>query len=375
MKKVSVVSIIFVVIISLLAIFTGCDMSPGDNSGSEGLISAYTVKGDVAVQAETFDSSETFVTKLFGDTEGTFTPKSISKRNVGSRAADEEYYFQCSNLLKRFDEEDTFVSFESYSFSSFKVVADIFLRGDAWWSGYEDPQRTILNWGGDPEDLSNYVDLATGEFVSTDNSTSIQRSTYTSILIQLNAPAETLIPDFGEDIYEQETFSWEDIKPFHSTSSSAQHIILSTYIDKPFAKWLGGDAAGIENYTTVQEYNSSHMDEITEFGQWAFSAPLNQEFFDAVKALEHTQDPCSGEAWLFLPLHESIDLTSISNVSFSFEFFMKDLFEVYIDEDSNANYILSVGKSYTDQDENVFYAPLPIKATYFENDDGFSVVD
>jgi hypothetical protein len=371
MKYFKLLSITVGVLVLFVAIFIGCKIQPD----FEGDISAYTPKGDIIVQADNFDSSAIFTTKLFGDSEGIFTQRSVLSRSVSCRDLNDEYYFHCSELLKRFDEEKYFVSYKSYSFSGFKIVADIFIKGDYWWNNSTDLKQSILTWGGDADDLANYVDLATGEFVSTDNSTNIHRGIYTSILIQLNAPAETITPDFGNDEYGILAFSWGDVKPFFSTNSSAQHIILSTYIDKPYAKWLGGEYEGFSNYITVQEFKDKKGVELRDFEDWAFNAPLNQEFFNAVKSLEHTTDPCSGEAWIFLPLYNPIDLTTISNVSFSFEFFMKDLFEVYFEENGNANFIISVGKSYTDQEGHVYYSPLPIKASYFESENGFPIVE
>ena len=85
------------------------------------------------------------------------------------------------------------------------------------------------------------------------------------------------------------------------------------------------------------------------------------------------EDPHSGEGTLFLPLNESIDLRGISNVTFSIEFYMKNLFEVLTDEYGNNYFMLSASKNYVTDSGEVFYAPLPIRISYVENENGLTV--
>ena len=85
-----------------------------------------------------------------------------------------------------------------------------------------------------------------------------------------------------------------------------------------------------------------------------------------------SEDPNSGEAWVFLPLHQSIDLTRIDNVSFVFEFFMKKLLDVYQYE-GTYYYMLSGGKDYINSNGKSFFAPLPLRVKYFRNKDGLGL--
>ena len=281
------------------------------------------------------------------------------------------------DILKRYPDEK-YVERHSYSFKSFKLVGDIILKSNDYFlhEGQEVAHSWLLSWGGDPDDLSQYIDLATGELVITEQVSTLVKTVYNSILMQINAPAETIIPDFGEDKYNVTTFSWGDLKPFFSTNSSTQHILLSTYVKEPFVKWVEGPMPDwFYDLETVKDFKLRFGRDLVDFGDWIFSAPINQEFFDGLNRLNFTTDPCSGEAWLFLPLYESIDLTNMDYVSFVFEFFMKDLLETYIDIDGNVTYVLSSSKTYTDQDNRIYYSPLPIAVSYKENTNGFVVSD
>jgi len=210
--------------------------------------------------------------------------------------------------------------------------------------------------------------------VTDTNDADLFKLDYPSILFQIDAPADTIIPDFNGDDYGQTDFSWTDVKPFFSTNSSAQHVLMSTYVDKPFVKWVEGSMpTWFSTLDTVIEYKNLTGRDLVDFGAWAFSAPVNQDFFDALEMLEFTEDPYSGEAWLFLPMTSSIDLRNHNNVSFSFEFFLKDLFEVYLDSDGNPVFILAAGKTYVDQGGRQHSSPLPIRISYTENSNGYPV--
>ncbi|KKL86962.1 hypothetical protein LCGC14_1939480 [marine sediment metagenome] len=104
----------------------------------------------------------------------------------------------------------------------------------------------------------------------------------------------------------------------------------------------------------------------------AFNAPLNQEFFDDVSEYNPSEDPSSGEAWLFLPLYDPIDLTIINNVTITFEMFIKDLFEVYQWEEVKY-FVLSKEREYVDSLDRTYYAPLPLRVSYFANPEGLTV--
>lgn len=156
-------------------------------------------------------------------------------------------------------------------------------------------------------------------------------------------------------------------------SSSAQQIIISTFLEEPFAAWLGGEIEGLQDCQTAKDYEAIHATQLEDLEGWAFGAPLNEEFFQAVAAYQPTEDPGSGEAWVFLPMYDPIDVRGMSSVTVSFEMFIKDLLEVYEADPAAPGYegsddsfrdgadrihVLSSGKSYTDDDGNIYYAPL-----------------
>ncbi len=339
----------------------------------------YSYDGTVEVTSRDLTGNETFGATFFGNSEGTFIPddqKVISSKSLAGNAI-----ISIPEILKRYKDK-TFTDRKSYSFTSFKLVADIFLKPDVFFDGYPSASTTIMTWGGDGSDLSNYIDLVSGEFNSTTEPDGLFKYNYKSVLIQINAPAETIIPDFKGDVYDKTDFSWTDIKPFWSTEASTQHIIFSTYVTKPFVKWLGVKSANFDSLSTVHEYYQRQVDaeasnphELTDFADWAVNAPMNQEFFDEVEALNITEDPHTGEAWLFMPMNNSIDLTNSSKVTFSFELYMKKLFEVYKAADGSYCYMLGASKNFKNKAGELFFGPLPIRISYKENPNGFTVND
>mgnify|MGYP001071913917 CR=1 FL=1 len=378
---------IMIVTAILLSGLGGCDTplggdqpDGGDTSGGEdttGIEDApvYAYTGTVEVESTILTGAESYAARVFGNSDGTFIPAA----DAAARAIAGNAVLQIPDILKRYPELEI-AERKSYSFSSFKLVADVLLKpstflGDAW-----NQKATLLTWGGDGSDLSNYIDLVSGEFVTSEPAETLYRTVYNSVLLQINAPAETIVPDFGSDTYPQTAFSWEQVKPYYSTNSSAAHVVYSTYVESPFVTWLGVKSDGWESLETVQEYYQRQVDdgqpephELTDFEDWAFNAPLNQEFFDEVANLNLTEDPHSGEAWLFMPLNQSIDLTGISTATFSVELYMTHLFEVFSDDEGQVYYMLGSAKNFRNAAGEYFFGPLPVRISYSENENGFPV--
>ncbi|MBI9106663.1 MAG: hypothetical protein JEZ04_07930 [Spirochaetales bacterium] len=382
MKKLSFLLGALLVISFFSCTGTGADQETGTYVANTGELIYSPYVGSFNVQATVI--ADSVRAALFGNNNGTFKPAGESRAvSINPRAAGDNT-FGANELLRRYTTEELLTELKTYSFTSFKVVADIFLKSS------NGETATLLYWGGEDTDLSNYVDLVTGKLESTSEESGLKQTIYETVLIQLNAPAETIIPDFGDDaaLYPDITkYSWSDLKPFFSTSSSAQHIIISTFVDKPFAAWLGGDFEDLDTYQEVQDYNNNpeNIYPIEDLGAWVFSAPINKNFFEAVAACKPAEDPNSGEAMVFLPMYDAIDLREIDNVSITFEMFMKGLLEVYppIPGETRASeafvdnqdrvHVLSSGKTYIDEDGNTYYAPLPIKVSYKANPDGMAV--
>jgi len=331
--------------------------------------SPYAAAGEVLVTSHDVTDSDNFSTKFYGNSEGTFVPNpDLSQR----ASVTGNGILQIPELLVRYP-ENTFVSRKDYGFSSFKLVTDVFLKTSEWFNGSRS-RSVLIRWGGNPDDLSTYIDLVSGKIVTDTDDAELYKLNYPSLVFQIDAPAATIIPDFEGDDFEKTDFSWTEIKPFFSTNSSAQHVVMSSLIDKPFVKWVSGTMPSwFSDLTTVQEFKALKEADLKDFSDWAINAPINQEFFDALENLEFTEDPCSGEAWLFLPMTSSIDLRNHDKVSFSFEFFLKDLFEVYLDAENNPVFVMAAGKTYTDQSGRRHCSPLPIRISYSENIDGFPV--
>lgn len=350
--------------------FVGCDTSPA--TGGEDPIdpvseNPYQLDGTVEVSSSELIGNESFGAQMIGNISGTFSPVARSARAIAGNAI-----ITIPDILKRYTDVD-FVEKKSYTFSSFKLVADVILKPDHYFTGYTSANTNLLTWGGDGSDISQYIDLVSGEFESTTQPNALFKTVYNSVLLQINAPAATLTPDFGSDIYGQSVFSWSDLKPFYSTTSTAQNIVYSTFVTEPFVKWIGVKSAGFDNLITVQDFFTRSGHHLTDFGDWAFNAPLNQEFFDEIAALNLTEDPHSGEAWVFMPLKSAIDLTSIDKVTFSFEFYMKHLMEVFKDSNGDPYYMLGSSKNFKNSAGDYFYGPLPIRISYKSNINGFTV--
>jgi len=359
---------IYLITITVLILITACN-NPSTSGDSTEDITPYIASGDVLVTAHDVTDTDIFSTQFNGNSQGTFVPRlSLSQRaSITGNGV-----LQIPELLVRYPDKG-FVSRKSYDFSSFKLVTDIFLKTSDWFSGSRS-RSTLINWGGTPDDLSTYIDLVTGEIITDTIEQDLFKVEYHSVLFQINAPANTIIPDFKGDDYGQTNFSWTDIKPFFSTNSSAQHVLMSTFIDKPFVKWVEGPMPPwFSDLTTVKEFKAFKDFDLRDFSDWAFNAPINQEFFDALNNLNFTEDPYSGEAWLFLPMTSSINLENHNKVSFSFEFFLKDLFEVYFDSENNPVFMLAAGKTYLDQGGRKHSSPLPIRISYAENANGYTV--
>jgi hypothetical protein len=144
--------------------------------------------------------------------------------------------------------------------------------------------------------------------------------------------------------------------------------------------WLGVRSENFESLATVDEYYQRQVDDgqpnphqLVDFEDWAFNAPINQEFFDEVTSLNLTEDPHSGEAWLFMPLNQPIDLTGVSNATFSCELYMKHLFEVFTDTAGQTYYMLGSAKNFRNAAGEYFFGPLPVRISYRENTNGFTV--
>lgn len=376
-------------VILLTVVTLGCNLlgDPANETGevltrSNEVVGSPFV-GDVSVTSTAVDTSENFGALLFGNSGGAFTPAGFGGAPFVSLAEDQPQTFAASELLRRYTPEELSTELQSYSFSSFKLVADI------WLAPTSGDQQAILSWGGGETDLSNYVDLATGRLESTD-SFEIDEGVYRSLVMQINAPAETIVGDYGSDADRYPgvaEYSWGDLKPFYSTDSSAQHIIISTFVDRAFAAWLGGENPDLQQYDYADQYQQETGQTLEDLEQWAMGGPLNQDFFDAVANYAPESNPNSGEAWVFLPMHDPIDVTGMSGVTISFEMFMKGLLEVYEPDTTAASYedttyfkdgsdrihVLSSGKTYTDENGHVYYAPLPIRVSYAENANGISV--
>ena len=347
-------------IIASCSFFESSQINPLDHS-------PYGYDGYIKVEPIELTGNELYGSKIFGNSEGTYyLNNSRSTKEVNT---DETVLF-IPDELKRYPDIN-FVEKKSYDFKSFKLNADIFFLND--YEYYS--QDFLMRWGGDASDLSTYIDLVTGEII-TDDLDSLYQDVYTTVMIQLNAPAETIVPDFGdEESYDQTTFSWTEVKPFFSTNSSAQHIVLSTYIDQPFVQWAGGKPDNWDSLESVIKFKELYgdFDSMESFGDWLWGGVLNEEFFTEIAKMEYQEDPYSGEGVLFLPLYEPIDLRGMEHVTFSIEFFMKDLFEVRTDDVGNNYYMLSASKNYVTDAGEVFYAPLPIRISYVENENGFTV--
>jgi len=357
--------IVIVVIILVSLILSSCKNPSAVDDPADNL----TPYESVLVTSHDISATDNFSTRFAGNSEGSFVPSNALFQRASLTG---NGVLQVPELLVRYPDK-TFVSRKSYRFSSFKLVADVVLKTSEWFNG-SNSNSTLIRWGGTPGDLSTYIDLVSGETVTDTNDADLFKLDYPSILFQIDAPADTIIPDFNGDDYGQTDFSWTDVKPFFSTNSSAQHVLMSTYVDKPFVKWVEGSMpTWFSTLDTVIEYKNLTGRDLVDFGAWAFSAPVNQDFFDALEMLEFTEDPYSGEAWLFLPMTSSIDLRNHNNVSFSFEFFLKDLFEVYLDSDGNPVFILAAGKTYVDQGGRQHSSPLPIRISYTENSNGYPV--
>lgn len=361
-------------VILMVGFLLSCNI--GDKYDGD-ITNPYSYGGTVEVTSTDLAGNESFGATIFGNSEGTYIPS--DSKIMNSKALAGNSIISIPEILQRYKEK-TFIEKKSYSFSSFKLVTDIFLKPDIYFTGYANASTSIMRWNGDPDDVSQYIDLVSGEFNSTTEPNGLFQYDYKSVLLQINAPAETIIPDFGNDVYDKTDFSWTDIKPFWSTNSSAQHIIYSTYVKEPFVKWLGVKSDNFDSLATVQEYYQRQFDAgdpsphtLTDFEDWAFNAPLNQEFFDQIKGLNITEDPNSGEAWLFMPMNQSLDLTSSSKVTFSFELYMKHLFEVFTDNYGDNFYMLGAAKNFKNHAGELFFGPLPVRISYKENPNGFTV--
>lgn len=270
----------------------------------------------------------------------------------------------------------TVTSTATYSFSEFRFVADIFLRAatlsDSGTAMYE-----ILSWGGDPDDLTRYIDLVTGKVFDDEQQKEIPQMRFDSITLQINAPGDTIVPDFEGDAWPgmPTTFNWTDVKPFSSTSSSAQRFLLSTYIDTPMVKWIqdnsGQVPAELASIPLIAEYNEMSEEPITCLADWATSSlPLTEEFFNLLKTHEYESDPYSGEAWVFLPLNQAIDFSSVEgDVAVEFDFRLDSMFEVHTITDGSNIPMLSGTKAYTDSDGFVRYSPFPARVSVIELSD------
>lgn len=368
-----VILILVGLMLSLCACGNPAQKFPGSERDEPAVLYQYT--GTVNVEGREPAISDIGEARIFGNKQGSFTAAGYSR----SASTTFNQTIEIPDLLKRYLQVNA-VSKRSYSFKSFRLVTDIILKPDHFIDGECSASIDLVRWGGDPADLSQYIDLATGDFVVTNTPEKLYRTRYDSILFQINAPADTIVPDFEEDSYDKTTFSWTDVKPFFSTNSSAQHVVFSTYVKRPFVKWLGAKTDGFDSLSTILTYSQrlrnmgfQNPEQIDDFEQWAFSAPLNQEFFDELSRLSLNEDPHSGEAWVFMPMAEPIDLTTMDAVNFSFEFFIHALFNVFTDDQGNTRYMLDASKNYVDQDGQYYYAPLPIRIRYAANQDGFPV--
>lgn len=197
---------------------------------------------------------------------------------------------------------------------------------------------------------------------------------FDSILLQINAPGDTIVLDFEGDEWPDmpTTFNWTEVKPFSSTSSSAQTFLVSTYIDTPMVKWIEDDSgetlAELESIPLIAEYNESSEEPITCLGDWAYSfLPLTEEFFTLLETHEYENDPYSGEAWVFLPLNHTIDFSSLEGeVAVEFDFRLDDMFEVHTTTDGSTIPMISGTKSYTDSDGFIGYSPFPARVSVIE---------
>jgi hypothetical protein len=371
-------------IVLLSIFFCGCDITPSSGSDTSALTendtnsqdgddtipeykTPYLYDGSVEVISSELSGTESFGVRMIGNTEGNFISAAKSAKSIAGNTI-----ISIPEILKRYKTVD-FVEKKSYSFSSFKLVADIMLKPDHYFSVDSSATTDILYWGGDESDLSQYIDLISGEFKSTTQPYALYKTVYNSVLIQINAPASTILPDFGSDVYDKTAFSWSDLKPFYSTTSSTQNIVYSTYVTEPFVKWIGVKSANFDSLATVLEHFSRRGRILDDFVDWAYNAIMNQEFFDEIESLNLTEDPHTGEAWIFMPLKSAIDLTAIDKVTFSFELYMKHLMEVYKDAKGRAYYMLGVSKNFKNSDGDYFFGPLPLRISYKSNSNGFTV--
>jgi hypothetical protein len=137
-------------------------------------------------------------------------------------------------------------------------------------------------------------------------------------------------------------------------------------------KWIedhsGETLAALESIPLIAEYNESSEEPITCLGDWASSSlPLTEEFFTLLETHEYESDPYAGEAWVFLPLNQAIDFTSLEGkVAVEFGFRLDDMFEVHTTTDGSTIPMISGTKAYTDSDGFIRYSPFPARVSVIE---------
>jgi len=347
---------IVLLILVLLIFFVSCENPTSDNPTSD----------DDPIVDDPIDNNPSTSVQLkeirFQKTNEISAVQTVISRNILGTGLDIQ-----EALEEPLDGKDlTGMETTTYGFTQFQFIADIFLRSDAS-DDKDNSYFSLLRWGGDPDDLTKYIDLVAGRVVDDGETVELPKVRFDSIVLQVNAPGDTIIPDFAGD-YSETSYSWGELKPFFSTNSSAQTILLSTYVDTPVVKWVEGDTPeAFATSQTVLDYNNKHPDNpLEDLGGWVYNSqiPLNQEFFDILENTLYSADPHSGEAWLILPLNEALDFTQYSSsVTINFDFFLADMMEVHSLSDESKVFMLSGSKEYTDTDGNKYYSPFPVKIT------------
>ena len=262
---------------------------------------------------------------------------------------------------------------EQIDIEEFKITADINLH-----SKNSVDYATIMAWGGDPN-AEPMVDLINGTLES-DISTSdanLKNKLYETVRFQINTEGESVKP-LGNP-----ALTWPEVVPFFVDTSN-QIVIMSTLISEPFVNYVEAQDYDFDPTQYQTLIDAGVTEQVDELYKWTSYAPINEEFFQAAREVS-TTDPGPGvEPWLFIPMHESIDLTGFAvgdKIAFSFELFFKDLlYEHYYENDniyydSNYFYYLTPFNAYEDQDGNKFYGPLPLRIDYAENTNGIEIIE
>ena len=166
----------------------------------------------------------------------------------------------------------------------------------------------------------------------------------------------------------------------YGVETSNQFIVLSTFVTEPFLSFIESDDLEFDptDFETLNKADPAIVENIDYFYQCFFGmVPVTEEFFTEAESIYLDEIPPGTAPWLFLPMYETIDLSAFSagdKVAFTLEGFFNELLDKYVyqpttDDEAETYCLLSPFNTYTDEEGNKYYGPLPLRFSYSLNEE------